>query len=84
MKTEQAMTYEVVIGVEVHAQLRTKSKMFCGCGTTFGRLAQQPDLSGVSWASRQLAGDQSGGGRDGRSRWSGLELHDRGEQSVRP
>ncbi len=30
------MIYEVVVGVEVHAQLRTKSKMFCGCGTTFG------------------------------------------------
>ena len=28
--------YDVVIGVEVHAQLRTKSKLFCGCGTTFG------------------------------------------------
>jgi aspartyl-tRNA(Asn)/glutamyl-tRNA(Gln) amidotransferase subunit B len=30
------MIYEVVIGVEVHAQLQTRSKMFCGCGTTFG------------------------------------------------
>jgi len=30
------MNYDVVIGVEVHAQLRTKSKLFCGCGTTFG------------------------------------------------
>ncbi len=30
------MIFETVIGVEVHAQLRTASKMFCGCGTTFG------------------------------------------------
>ncbi|MEP6600250.1 MAG: Asp-tRNA(Asn)/Glu-tRNA(Gln) amidotransferase subunit GatB [Nitrospirota bacterium] len=30
------MTPEVVIGLEVHAQLLTQSKMFCGCTTAFG------------------------------------------------
>jgi aspartyl-tRNA(Asn)/glutamyl-tRNA(Gln) amidotransferase subunit B len=28
--------YEPVIGLEVHAQLRTRTKIFCGCATTFG------------------------------------------------
>jgi aspartyl-tRNA(Asn)/glutamyl-tRNA(Gln) amidotransferase subunit B len=30
------VTYEPVIGLEIHAQLRTKTKIFCGCSTAFG------------------------------------------------
>ena len=30
------MEFETVIGLEIHAQMKTKSKIFCGCSTEFG------------------------------------------------
>ena len=30
------MNYEAVIGLEIHAQLQTATKIFCGCSTSFG------------------------------------------------
>ena len=33
------MSYEVVVGLEVHCQLNTNSKAFCGCSTEFGKPA---------------------------------------------
>lgn len=30
------MNYQPVIGLEVHVQLKTNTKIFCGCSTTFG------------------------------------------------
>ncbi|MFH0919892.1 MAG: Asp-tRNA(Asn)/Glu-tRNA(Gln) amidotransferase subunit GatB [Fibrobacterota bacterium] len=47
------MTYETVIGLEVHAELLTASKIFCGCANKFGAEANSqvcPVCSGMPGA----------------------------------
>lgn len=36
LKSGLNMEFETVIGLEIHAQLKTASKIFCGCSTAFG------------------------------------------------
>ena len=30
------MNYDIVIGLEIHSELKTSSKIFCGCKNEFG------------------------------------------------
>ena len=41
---EAIETYDPVLGLEVHVELGTVTKMFCGCPTDFGSVTTAPPL----------------------------------------
>jgi aspartyl-tRNA(Asn)/glutamyl-tRNA(Gln) amidotransferase subunit B len=45
----ESPVYEVVIGLEIHAQLATKSKLFCGDSISFGA-SPNSQVSAISLA----------------------------------
>ncbi len=56
MSTTVADAYEPVIGLEIHVQLSTATKMFCGCKLSFADHAQLPHLPGLPGPARVAPG----------------------------
>ncbi len=53
--------YEAVIGLEIHAQLRTATKIFCGCSTAFGAAPNSAGVPGLPRPAGRAAGAQPAG-----------------------
>ena len=73
-----------MLGLEVHVELGTATKMFCGCPTAFGARAEHPGLPGLPGAARRDAGDQPDRRRVRHPDRARAELHDRVVVPVRP
>ena len=73
--------YEPVLGLEVHVELSTATKMFCGCPTAFGG---EPNtrVPGMSGPARVAAGPQRRRGRVGDPHRAGAELSGRAVESA--
>ena len=69
--------YEMVIGLEVHVELKTKTKIFCSCKTNFGAPPNTqccPVCMGFPGTLPVL--NEAGGGLRGAG-WAGHGLHHR-------
>ena len=61
--------YEPVIGLEVHCELKTATKLFCGCSTVFGKEANTQVCPVCLGLPGTLAGhEREGGGIRGQDR----------------
>ena len=69
-------TYEMVIGLEVHVELATKTKIFCGCTTKFGGAPNTHTCPVCTGMPGTLPVAQQKGRRVCRCGGSGDELRD--------
>ena len=79
------MEYEAVIGLEVHAQLHTSSKMFCGCSAVYQEMEPNTVVCPVCMG---MPGVLPVPNRDAvehvRQDGPGPRVHHRGTAQVRP
>ena len=68
--------WEAVIGLEIHVQLNTRSKMFCRCENVLRRRAEHPHLPGLHWRTPGCCRCRTARRSRSRSR-SGLALGSR-------
>ena len=54
-------TFQMIVGLEVHVQLQTQSKLFCGCSTQFGAEPNSQTCPVLYRTSRNVARSESKG-----------------------
>ena len=80
-----AMTaWEPVIGLEIHVQLKTRTKMFCRCPAGFGAGENTQTLPGVPRVPGRAAGDEPAGDRVDDQARARARLRDRRPRRSSP